>query len=130
MSSHDPRPTATYQPPRQIHQGQGATPSGTAGARRSWTTPKRMIWTGAFAAVTIVGTIYGAGLKTQRDYRAEKKQVLEAPVEERIRMLEARRAQLVSHRRPLERKLEELRLRVQKENEAPETPTTTTDGRS
>ncbi|RYC61845.1 hypothetical protein CHU98_g4340, partial [Xylaria longipes] len=92
------------------------------------TTPKRMIWTGAFAAVTAVGTIYGAGLKTRQEYQAEKKQVLEAPVEERISVLEARRARLVSQRRPLENKLEELRLRVQKEEEVPET--TTTDGRS
>ncbi|KAI0548449.1 hypothetical protein F4679DRAFT_317282 [Xylaria curta] len=121
MSSRRPPPTAAYRPPRQINRG-AAPPS----VRGSWTTPKRMIWTGAFAAVTIVGTIYGAGLKTQQEYRTEKKQVLEAPVEERIRTLEARRAQLVSQRRPLEKKLEELRLRVQKEDEAPKT----TDGHS
>ncbi|KAI0447170.1 hypothetical protein F4803DRAFT_546386 [Xylaria telfairii] len=101
-------------------------------ARGSWTTPKRMIWTGAFAAVTIVGTIYGAGLKTQQEYHAERKEVLEAPIEERIQTLETRRAHLVNQRRPLERKLEELRLRVQKEGDKapPQQTTTTTDGRS
>ena len=31
---------------------------------------KRIIWTVAFAAVTIVGAIYGAGLKTQQEYKA------------------------------------------------------------
>ncbi|KAI1744509.1 hypothetical protein F4680DRAFT_443784 [Xylaria scruposa] len=118
MSSRRPPPTAAYRPPRRIHRG-AAPPS----ARGSWTTPKRMIWTGAFAAVTIVGTIYGAGLKTQQEYHTEKKQVLKAPVEERIHALEARRAQLVTQRRPLEKKLEELRLRVQKEEE--ERPETT-----
>ena len=29
-----------------------------------------MIVAGAFGAVTFVGTIYGAGLKTQQDYKA------------------------------------------------------------
>lgn len=29
-----------------------------------------MIVAGAFGAVTFVGTIYGAGLKTQQDYQA------------------------------------------------------------
>ncbi|TRX98468.1 hypothetical protein FHL15_000542 [Xylaria flabelliformis] len=125
MSSRPPpSPLATYRPPRQIYRG--AAPSRRPSARASWTTPKRMIWTGAFAAVTIVGTIYGAGLKTQQEYHTEKKQVLEAPIEDRIRTLEARRAQLVSQRRPLERKLEELRLRVQKEDKT----SNTTDGSS
>ncbi|KAI1755836.1 hypothetical protein F4782DRAFT_550961 [Xylaria castorea] len=126
MFSRGPPPkTAVYRPPRQVQRGAAAAPSS---ARGSWTTPKRMIWTGAFAAVTIVGAIYGAGLKWQQDYHTEKKQVLEAPIDERIRTLETRRAQLVNQRRPLEKKLEELRLRVQEEkkNEAPET----TDGRS
>jgi hypothetical protein len=36
--------------------------------RWKWTTSKRMVWTVAFAAVTIVGSIYGAGLKTQQEY--------------------------------------------------------------
>ncbi|KAH8166399.1 hypothetical protein CIB48_g1876 [Xylaria polymorpha] len=65
--------------------------------------------------------------------KQEKKEVLEAPIEERIQTLETRRAHLVGQRRPLERKLEELRLRVQKEEDkAPPPPqqTTTTDGRS
>ncbi|KAI0487405.1 hypothetical protein F4859DRAFT_509972 [Xylaria cf. heliscus] len=116
MSSHGP-PRISYRAPRPIHRGGGSP--GTISARRggSWTTPKRVIWTGAFAAITIVGAIYGAGLKTQQEYQTEKKQVLEAPVEDRIAILEARRAQLVAQRRPLERKLEGLRLRVQKEKE-------------
>ncbi|RWA14149.1 hypothetical protein EKO27_g952 [Xylaria grammica] len=58
--------------------------------------------------------------------KKEKKQILETPIEERISTLEARRAQLVTQKRPLEKKLEELRLRVQKQNESSET----TDGRA
>ncbi|KAI0542705.1 hypothetical protein GGR58DRAFT_167759 [Xylaria digitata] len=111
MSSRQP-PTPS-RPPRQIRRGAPPPAPGPSGWG-SWTTPKRMIWTGAFAAVTIVGSIYGAGLKTQQEYSAEKKKILETPIEDRIRELEARRAQLVTQKRPLERKLGELRLRVQK----------------
>lgn len=47
-------------------------PAFTAGATPRKLTPtiKRVIWTGAFAAVTFVGAIYGAGLKTQQEYKA------------------------------------------------------------
>ncbi|KAI0503013.1 hypothetical protein F5B22DRAFT_578193 [Xylaria bambusicola] len=96
-------------------------PTPGPGGRGSWPTPKRMIWTGAFAAVTIVGTIYGAGLKTQQEYRAEKKQILETSIEERISALEARRAQLVRQKQPLEKKREELQLRIEKQNQATDT---------
>ncbi|KAI1300481.1 hypothetical protein F5Y03DRAFT_229538 [Xylaria venustula] len=114
----------TYQPARQSRRGRGPVSSapvamGSRGGRGAWTTPKRLIWTGAFAAVTIVGSIYGAGLKTQQEYHAEKKQILETPIEERISALEAHRARLVTQKRPLERKRDELRLRIQKQqNEA------------
>ncbi|KAI1131050.1 hypothetical protein F5Y10DRAFT_262613 [Nemania abortiva] len=119
MSSHRSPPTTTYRPPRQVQRGAAPSAAGGGGksARGAWTTPKRLVWTGAFAAVTIVGSIYGAGLKTQQEYRAEKRQILETPIEERIQTLEARRAQLMSQKRPLEQKLDELRLRVQKQEE-------------
>ncbi|KAI0805480.1 hypothetical protein GGR55DRAFT_278772 [Xylaria sp. FL0064] len=124
MSSPGPE---IRRPPRPVRRGAAppTTPipgTSSSGRRGSWTTPKRMIWTGAFAAVTIVGSIYGAGLKTQQEYRAEKKKILETPIEERIATLEARRAQLESQKRPLERKREELRLRIEKQsNGSPET---------
>ncbi|KAI0434812.1 hypothetical protein F5Y09DRAFT_189310 [Xylaria sp. FL1042] len=119
MSSGGPE---IRRPPRQIRRG--AAPPRTSGSRGAWTTPKRIIWTGAFAAVTVVGSIYGAGLKTQQDYRTEKQQILETPIEERIAALEARRAQLERQKRPLEQKREELRLRIEKQNGSPETPAT------
>ncbi|KAI8627068.1 hypothetical protein F5Y19DRAFT_187798 [Xylariaceae sp. FL1651] len=120
MSSRaPPPPTTPSRPPRQIRRGATpALPSSPAGKGGSVPTVKRMIWTGAFAAVTIVGAIYGAGLKTQQEYKAEKKQILETPPEERILALEARRAALVNQKRPLEQKLEELRLRVEKQSQS------------
>ncbi|KAI0975765.1 hypothetical protein F4678DRAFT_281669 [Xylaria arbuscula] len=119
----------TFQPPRQPRRGRGPASSapGSGSGRGKWTTPKRLIWTGAFAAVTIVGSIYGAGLKTQQEFHAEKKQILETPIEERISALEAHRARLVTQKMPLERKREELRLRIQKERNK---TSQTTDTRS
>ncbi|KAH9905348.1 hypothetical protein F4778DRAFT_802870 [Xylariomycetidae sp. FL2044] len=73
---------------------------------------RNLVWTGAFAAVTIVGAIYGAGLKTQQEYNAEKKKVAELPVEDRIRGLEEHRARLVAQKIPLEKKLAGLRARM------------------
>ncbi|CAJ2503588.1 Uu.00g109820.m01.CDS01 [Anthostomella pinea] len=104
---HLPRPikrgvAPAYQPPGKPAGGGPATPLNT----------KRMIWTGAFAAVTFVGAVYGAGLKTQQEYQAEKKQIQEAPIEDRIRGLEDRRATLVAQKIPLEWKLDALRARM------------------
>ncbi|KAI1472319.1 uncharacterized protein F4812DRAFT_454132 [Daldinia caldariorum] len=108
-------------PPRQISRGPGAARSAVPGSPaggpvRGTPTPtlKRVIWTGAIAAVTIVGAIYGAGLKTRSEYQQEKRKVVEATPEERVRDLEARRAALVAQRRPFERKLADLRARMVK----------------
>ncbi|KAI0105769.1 hypothetical protein GGR51DRAFT_571735 [Nemania sp. FL0031] len=134
MSLRKPPPTSTPRPPRRVQRGAApstpSTPLAGKTSRGAWTTPKRMIWTGAFAAVTIVGSIYGAGLKTQQEYHAEKKQILESSVEERIQTLEARRAQLMSQRRPLEQKLDQLRLRVQKQEQERKESADKTDSRS
>ncbi|KAK9417467.1 hypothetical protein SUNI508_08827 [Seiridium unicorne] len=73
---------------------------------------KRIIWTTAFAAVTIVGAIYGAGLKTQHEFKAEKQQIIESTPEDRIRDLETRRTILMNSRIPLERKLQNLHARM------------------
>ncbi|KAH8907568.1 hypothetical protein BR93DRAFT_967460 [Coniochaeta sp. PMI_546] len=83
----------------------------------AWPKYKRMVWTGAFAAVTFVGTIYGAGLKTRLEYKEEKKKLIEAPIDDRIDALETRRGQLLSQRIQIERKLAELRRKMA---EAPE----------
>ncbi|KAI1495805.1 hypothetical protein F5X99DRAFT_103262 [Biscogniauxia marginata] len=113
-----PPPRAPSRPPRQVRRGPVAPPprAGSAGGIGvggiSGLTMKRMIWTGAFAAVAIAGAIYGAGLKTQQEYKAEKKQIIETSVENRVRDLEERRAGLVAQRLPIERKLGELRTRI------------------
>ncbi|KAI2467886.1 hypothetical protein F4781DRAFT_432990 [Annulohypoxylon bovei var. microspora] len=90
----------------------GQTPPATSQILRPPRRVKLMVFTGAFAAVAIVGAIYGAGLKTQREFKKEKQKIVEASAEDRIRDLEGRRGTLVSQRIPLERKLNDLRARM------------------
>ncbi|KAK6839527.1 hypothetical protein PG990_011148 [Apiospora arundinis] len=106
---------ASSRPPRPIRRGPAPTPPPPSTPLRTATTPtvKRLIWTGAFAAVTIVGAIYGAGLKTKQEFQAEKQQIIESTPEDRIKDLEHRRGVLMSQKIPLERKLDDLRSRMQ-----------------
>ncbi|KAH7090350.1 hypothetical protein FB567DRAFT_589750 [Paraphoma chrysanthemicola] len=66
---------------------------------------RRYIMTGAVAAVTITGTIYGATLKSEQDVKQEKKRILEATPEERIEQLELARRDLVAKKTEMERKI-------------------------
>ena len=81
---------------------------------------KRFIWAGSFAAITIVGTIYGAGLKSQQEYKSEVKKYVHAGVEEQIAILERRKQALVSQKAPLEEKLAALRNRMAENREKSE----------
>ncbi|KXJ90589.1 hypothetical protein Micbo1qcDRAFT_205415 [Microdochium bolleyi] len=112
MSSRQPlprRPVRGHAPPPPLPASlAGAGPAPAPAAQGL----KRIIWTGAFAAVTIVGAIYGAGLKTQQEYKTEKTKIIEATPEERIAQLEARRSTLVSQRIPIQRKLDSLQDRI------------------
>lgn len=83
-----------------------------AAAAAQRTKVKRFIWAGSFAAITIVGTIYGAGLKSQQEYKSEVEKYVHAGVEEQIAILEHRKQALVSQKAPLEEKLEALRGRM------------------
>ncbi|OTB07348.1 hypothetical protein M426DRAFT_8725 [Hypoxylon sp. CI-4A] len=124
-----PQPPPTTRPPRQIRRGAAPASSPQAAPPKNpnniakppppaGPNLKRLIWTGAFAAITIVGAIYGAGLKTQQEYKQEKQKIVEASVEDRVRNLEQRRAALVTQRAPLERKLAELQARIRAQESA------------
>ncbi|KAI1851956.1 hypothetical protein JX265_008238 [Neoarthrinium moseri] len=111
MASQSPRPPRGSRP--------RGSPAAAAAARAPLATPpksgstlKRVIWTGAFAAVTIVGALYGAGLKTQQEYKAERQQIVEATPEQRIKDLEKRRGALMAQKIPLDRKLHDLQARM------------------
>ncbi|KAJ4418549.1 hypothetical protein N0V82_005529 [Gnomoniopsis sp. IMI 355080] len=75
-------------------------------------TIRRIVLTGAVALITVVGAITGARLKTDRDVVKKRQEVLELSLEDRIAMLESRRAELVGMKMPLERKLVGLRERM------------------
>ncbi|OAK98320.1 hypothetical protein IQ06DRAFT_350031 [Phaeosphaeriaceae sp. SRC1lsM3a] len=66
---------------------------------------RRWIMTGSVAAVTVVGTYYGATLKEEQEVKKEKRRVLQATPEERIAQLEFARSDLVAKRIDLELKI-------------------------
>ncbi|KAI9644372.1 hypothetical protein NHQ30_007729 [Ciborinia camelliae] len=72
---------------------------------------KRIVWTGAIASITVVGTIYGAGLKTQGEHEQQIRKVREATLSERISHLEEQRGILVAKKMGLEKKIEEAGMR-------------------
>jgi len=81
-------------------------------------TVRRWIMTGAVAAITITGTIYGAGLKGQQDVKQQRRQILQATPEERIAQLEVTRAELVVKKNEMERKMGQIAARRRAKEEA------------
>ncbi|KAK7513587.1 uncharacterized protein IWZ02DRAFT_16388 [Phyllosticta citriasiana] len=69
------------------------------------------VMTGAFAAVTATGAIYGAGLKTQSEQGQARKVAQEVPIEARIAGLEQKRAHLLEQKAGLDKKLAEIKAR-------------------
>ncbi|KAI9778033.1 MAG: hypothetical protein M1839_008438 [Geoglossum umbratile] len=74
------------------------------------TAPKRriLILTGAIAAITVTGTLYGAGLKTQRDMQHVHKLKTDAMDREALEGLLRRRERLVGAREEVRRKIGEV----------------------
>ncbi|KAF4632225.1 hypothetical protein G7Y89_g5908 [Cudoniella acicularis] len=73
---------------------------------------RRIVWTGAIASITAMGTWYGAGLKME----TEKKQVIQKAIEatptEKIARLEEQRGELIAKRIGLENKIRQLDMRA------------------
>ncbi|KAK4188961.1 hypothetical protein QBC35DRAFT_548009 [Podospora australis] len=78
---------------------------------------KAMLWTGVFAAVTITGTIYGAGLKTQQEWQSEKKKRQEATLEEQTNLLNTQLKKLQKEKAEIEDKLAYVRERAERRRE-------------
>jgi cell division protein FtsX len=66
---------------------------------------RRWIMTGAVAAITVTGTLYGAGLKTDQEVKQERKRYQQASPEEIISQLQIARDDLVMKKNELERKI-------------------------
>ncbi|KAI8934903.1 hypothetical protein NX059_008574 [Plenodomus lindquistii] len=78
---------------------------------------RRWILTGAVAAITITGSIYGATLKRDVEVQKRRKQILESSPEEQIKTLEVAREQLVFKKNELERKITAFKERRLREKE-------------
>lgn len=61
--------------------------------------------------------MYGAGLKTQQEWKAEKKKVQEASVDDKVAMLEQQKRDVMRQKTEIERKLGELRARMKEKAE-------------
>ncbi|KAK3337497.1 hypothetical protein B0T19DRAFT_397113 [Cercophora scortea] len=96
-------------------QSLGQPPTPPPGKSPPWPTWKRVLWTGVFTVVTFTGTIYGAGLKTQKEWKEEKQKIREATPEEKISVLQQRRKQLEKQKHELDVKLTELQKRMMAE---------------
>lgn len=73
---------------------------------------RRIVWTGAIAAVTMTGAWYGAGLKTSSEIKQKVEKAREATPAEKIARLEETRGALVAKRLGLEKKIRELEMRA------------------
>ncbi|ROW10489.1 hypothetical protein VMCG_01748 [Cytospora schulzeri] len=102
------------------------TPTALRGIRHASTdsrrqTIQRVVLTGAVALITISGALTGAWLKMDDSpIKQKKKYDQEATIDDRIVMLEDRRAALVNMKMPLDRKLGDLRARMRAKKEAEE----------
>ncbi|KAK4117646.1 hypothetical protein N656DRAFT_841276 [Canariomyces notabilis] len=102
--------TATARPPTTPAEQPASNPLPKRDPPPKW---KRILWTVCFAAVTITGTIYGAGLKTQQQWKAEKQRIQEASIDEKVSILEQRKADLLRQKGEIEAKLAMLRARME-----------------
>ncbi|CAI4218253.1 unnamed protein product [Parascedosporium putredinis] len=58
------------------------------------------------AIIVIAGSWWGAGLRTNQDNQKEMKRILEAPLEEKVAVLEAQKQHLYSQQALLQQKLD------------------------
>ena len=69
---------------------------------------RALVWTIGVAAITAMGTWYGAGLRIRGEAREEQQKLGQASGEQRLAQLEAARARLVGVKKDLEKKIEEV----------------------
>ncbi|KAL4746702.1 hypothetical protein BDW72DRAFT_197445 [Aspergillus terricola var. indicus] len=74
---------------------------------------KKLVLTGAVTAVTIAGTLYGAGLKTQQEVSQQTQTAREITVDERIASLQSTRQVLVSKKELVEKQMRDLDARIE-----------------
>ncbi|KAJ5742713.1 uncharacterized protein N7511_011114 [Penicillium nucicola] len=73
---------------------------------------KRLVLTGAVTAITITGTLYGAGLKTNQEIAETVKQRQESTFDEQMKALQGMRSNLTARRGILENQIRDLDARM------------------
>ncbi|KAL4993363.1 hypothetical protein BDV10DRAFT_27290 [Aspergillus recurvatus] len=74
---------------------------------------KKIVLTGAVTAVTIAGTLYGAGLKTQQEVSQHTQKTREITLDERIASLQSTRQVLVGKKELVEKQMRDLDARIE-----------------
>ncbi|KAJ5412712.1 hypothetical protein N7465_005017 [Penicillium sp. CMV-2018d] len=73
---------------------------------------KRLILTTAVVSITITGTLYGAGLKTNQEIAETAKQRQESTFDEQTKALQGMRSNLVARRGIIENQIRDLDARM------------------
>ncbi|PLN86094.1 hypothetical protein BDW42DRAFT_159257 [Aspergillus taichungensis] len=74
---------------------------------------KRLVLTGAVTAITIAGSLYGAGIKTGQEAGQQIQKTREATLDERIATLQGIRENLSSKKHLVQKQLDDLDARVE-----------------
>ncbi|KAL4904621.1 hypothetical protein BDW74DRAFT_154267 [Aspergillus multicolor] len=74
---------------------------------------KKLVLTGAVTAITIAGTLYGAGLKTQQEVSQHTQKAREVTFDERIAALQNTRQVLMGKKELVERQMQDLDARIE-----------------
>ncbi|KAL1849549.1 hypothetical protein Plec18170_007457 [Paecilomyces lecythidis] len=74
---------------------------------------KRLVLTAAVTTITIAGSLYGAGLKTEQEAKQAEKQRNETPIDDRIESLRTLRNELVTKRNVVQKQIHDLDARIE-----------------
>ncbi|OGM40459.1 hypothetical protein ABOM_010919 [Aspergillus bombycis] len=74
---------------------------------------RRLILTTAVVSITIAGTLYGAGIKTEKEVTQTVQQKREATIDERIASLRGMRENLAAKKELVERQMHDLDARIE-----------------
>ncbi|KAB8075640.1 hypothetical protein BDV29DRAFT_155442 [Aspergillus leporis] len=73
---------------------------------------KRLVLTAAVTSITIAGTLYGAGMKTEKEVTQTVQNTREATIDERIASLRDARQHLAAKKELVERQIHDLDARI------------------
>ncbi|KAL3460622.1 hypothetical protein BJX64DRAFT_290100 [Aspergillus heterothallicus] len=74
---------------------------------------KRLVLTGAVTCITIAGTLYGAGLKTEKEVAQQVQKSREITIDERIAGLRELRQNLVGKKDLVEKQMHDLNAKIE-----------------